>query len=183
MKPIEERMHKSETSHLAVHEHLRPPTCAEEATRFHKRVKIHVPMKIVVPCAVFKVEFPIPPDRTVHLGSYNGLFDDHMYAVASQRGLRCTGEVDKSSIPSIDIGRVTEQNKFEVCRNLFDGGTTTQSNKSGGKKRKNWKKRKRIKGGSSVIIDSSLLRWCQEVHSAQQMFLTTIRKTSSTTYC
>ncbi|KAH0914587.1 hypothetical protein HID58_029033, partial [Brassica napus] len=34
--------------------------------------RIHVLVKIVVPCTVFEVEFPIPPDRSVHLGSYNG---------------------------------------------------------------------------------------------------------------
>ncbi|KAF3564656.1 hypothetical protein DY000_02016023 [Brassica cretica] len=96
MEPIEERMHKSEASHLVVHEHQRPPICAEEAVGIHKRVKrIHDHVKIVVPCAVFDVEFPIHPDKSVHLGSYNGLFDDHTYAVASQRRLRCRGEVDK----------------------------------------------------------------------------------------
>ncbi|KAH0898806.1 hypothetical protein HID58_048374, partial [Brassica napus] len=36
-----------------------------------KRVKtIHDPVKIVVPCAVFEVEFPIPPDKGSHLSSY-----------------------------------------------------------------------------------------------------------------
>ncbi|KAF3603806.1 hypothetical protein F2Q69_00036160 [Brassica cretica] len=64
MAPIEERMHKSEVSHFTIHEHLRPPICVEEATGFHKRVKrIHYPVKIVVPCAVSEVEFPIPPDK------------------------------------------------------------------------------------------------------------------------
>ncbi|KAH0897629.1 hypothetical protein HID58_047197 [Brassica napus] len=64
-------MHKSEASHLAVHEHLRPPICAEEAVGFHKRVKrIYDPVKIVVPCDVFEVEFPIPPDKGAHLSSY-----------------------------------------------------------------------------------------------------------------
>ncbi|KAF2594712.1 hypothetical protein F2Q70_00043424 [Brassica cretica] len=40
------------------------------------------------------VEIPIPPDRSVHLGSYNGVFADTMYAVASQRGT--TTRSDKS---------------------------------------------------------------------------------------
>ncbi|KAH0859029.1 hypothetical protein HID58_087290, partial [Brassica napus] len=72
MEPIEERMHKSEASHLVVHEHQRPPICAEEAVGVHKRVKrIHDHVKIVVPCAVFDVEFPIHPDKSVHLGSYS----------------------------------------------------------------------------------------------------------------
>ncbi|KAH0862679.1 hypothetical protein HID58_079890, partial [Brassica napus] len=61
-----------ESSHLAIPEHLRPPICAEEVVGFHKRVKrMHEPVKIVVACAVFEVEFPIPPDRSVHMGSYN----------------------------------------------------------------------------------------------------------------
>ncbi|KAF3570112.1 hypothetical protein F2Q69_00058927 [Brassica cretica] len=55
----------------AVHKHQRLPICAEGAVGFHKRVKrIHDPVKIVVPCAVFEVEFPIPPDKGVHLSSY-----------------------------------------------------------------------------------------------------------------
>ncbi|KAH0883891.1 hypothetical protein HID58_059987, partial [Brassica napus] len=43
----------------------------EEAAGFHKRVKrIHDLMKIVVPCAVFKAESPIPPDRSMQFNSY-----------------------------------------------------------------------------------------------------------------
>ncbi|KAH0884010.1 hypothetical protein HID58_060106, partial [Brassica napus] len=60
-----------EVSHPAVHEHQRPPICAEEADGFHKRVKrIHDPVKIVVPCAVFEAESPIPPDRSMQFSSY-----------------------------------------------------------------------------------------------------------------
>lgn len=63
LEPDEERMHKSETSHLAVPKHLIPPIYAEEAAGIHKRVKrIHNPMKMVVPCAISEVELPIPPD-------------------------------------------------------------------------------------------------------------------------
>ncbi|KAJ4885602.1 Uncharacterized protein Rs2_35695 [Raphanus sativus] len=63
LEPIEERMHKSETSYLAVPEHLRP-ICAEEAAGICKRVKrIHDPVKIVVPCTVVEAESHIPPDR------------------------------------------------------------------------------------------------------------------------
>ncbi|KAF2562654.1 hypothetical protein F2Q70_00019040 [Brassica cretica] len=36
---------------------------------------------------------------------------------------------------------------------------------------------------SSGIIDSSLLRWCHEIQSAQQMLLKAICKASSTPYC
>ncbi|KAF2594064.1 hypothetical protein F2Q70_00043389 [Brassica cretica] len=65
MEPIEERVHETEASRNADSKHLRPLTCAEEATGLHKRVKrIHDPVKIVVPCAVVEVESPIPPDRT-----------------------------------------------------------------------------------------------------------------------
>ncbi|KAF2577057.1 hypothetical protein F2Q68_00005175 [Brassica cretica] len=40
----------------------------EEATGFHKRVKrIHDHVKFVVPCAVFKAESPIPPDRSIYI--------------------------------------------------------------------------------------------------------------------
>nr|VDD60935.1 unnamed protein product [Brassica oleracea] len=82
-------MHKPESSHLAFPEHLRPPICEEDAVGIHKRVKmIHDPVKFVVPCAVVDVEFPIPLDRSVHLGSYNEVSDDHMYAVASRRWMR-----------------------------------------------------------------------------------------------
>ncbi|KAF2573457.1 hypothetical protein F2Q70_00003705 [Brassica cretica] len=140
-----------------IDQHPSPPICAEEAAGFHKRVKrIHDPMKFVVPCIVFEGDFPIPPDKSVHLGSYNGVFDDHMYAVASQRGLRFRGDFGKgpteavpndinkpasidttSSSSSIDSHRVSEQIEFKVYQKLFDGGTTTRSDKSGGKMRKN----------------------------------------------
>ncbi|KAF2592014.1 hypothetical protein F2Q70_00039162 [Brassica cretica] len=172
---VEERVHESEASHLTVHGHLRPPICAEEVVGFHKRVKrIHAAVKIVVPCAVFKVEFSIPPDKGVHLSSYIEVLDDHQHVEASQRGLRFRDKVDKGPaeatsidtdrIPSndtnkpasidtitstsIDSGRVSEQKEFDVCGNFFDGKTTTRSDKSGGNKRRNWKKRKMTKGGS-----------------------------------
>ncbi|KAJ4876063.1 Uncharacterized protein Rs2_41081 [Raphanus sativus] len=63
LEPIEVRMHESETSYLAVPEHLRP-ICAEEAAGICKRMKrIHDPVKIVVPYAVVEAGSPIPPDR------------------------------------------------------------------------------------------------------------------------
>ncbi|KAF2595328.1 hypothetical protein F2Q70_00043267 [Brassica cretica] len=134
LEHVEERMHKCEVSHHAVHEHLRPPICAEEAAGFHKRVKrIHDSVKFVVSCVVFEVEFPIPPDRSVHLGSYHGLFDDYMYAVASKRGLRYRSDIgniptktisiDTTTSSSVDTRCVSEQKEFEVYRNIFDGGT------------------------------------------------------------
>ncbi|KAF3497373.1 hypothetical protein DY000_02052913 [Brassica cretica] len=64
LEQVDERMYMSKASPPAVHKHQRLPICAEGAVGFHKRVKrIHDPMKIVVPCAVFEVEFPIPPDK------------------------------------------------------------------------------------------------------------------------
>ncbi|KAF3514890.1 hypothetical protein F2Q69_00002528 [Brassica cretica] len=159
LKVVEEGMHTSTTSHLAVPEHLRPPICTVEAVGFHKRVKrIHDHVKFVVPCAVFEVESPIPPVRSVLLGSYIGKFDDHMYALVFERGLRHisdvdttpteTTSIDTTTSSSIDIGRVSEQKEFEVCRNLFDRGTTTR----GGKKKKNWKKSKRTKDGAQLSL-------------------------------
>ncbi|KAF2562647.1 hypothetical protein F2Q70_00017050 [Brassica cretica] len=60
--------------------------------------------------------------------------------------------IDATTSPSIDTGRVSEPNKFDVCGNLRDGDATTRSDKSGGKKRMNWKKRKRIKDGPQVSL-------------------------------
>ena len=98
LEPTEERMHKSESSHLSVLKHQRPLIWAEEVARIHKRVKrINDPVKFVVSCAMVEVEFPILPDRSVNLGFYNRAFDDHMFAVASQRGLRFRGEIIKGS--------------------------------------------------------------------------------------
>ncbi|KAH0879362.1 hypothetical protein HID58_066756, partial [Brassica napus] len=88
-----------EASHPAVHEHQRPPICAEEAAGFHKRVKmIHDPVKIVVPCAVFEVEFPIPPDKGAHMSSYVEMLENHQHVEASQRGLRFR---DEASHPAV----------------------------------------------------------------------------------
>uniref|UniRef100_A0A0D3BVA3 Uncharacterized protein n=1 Tax=Brassica oleracea var. oleracea TaxID=109376 RepID=A0A0D3BVA3_BRAOL len=129
-------MHESEASHNVDSKHLRPLICTEEAVGFHKRVKrIHDHVKIVVPCAVVVVEFPIPPNRSMQLSPYNGL-----HAKASQRGLRFRDEVDKgpeeatsvdtdripsndtnkpasidiTTSPSIDTGRISEQKEFDV---------------------------------------------------------------------
>ncbi|WZZ77826.1 hypothetical protein YC2023_098398 [Brassica napus] len=107
LEPIEERMHESETSHLAISKHQRPPIWTEEAAGFHKRVKrIHDRVKIVVPCVVFEAESPIPPDRSMQFNSYIEVLDDHQHVEASQRGLRFKDEVDKGSeeATSIDTG-------------------------------------------------------------------------------
>ncbi|KAF2566458.1 hypothetical protein F2Q68_00027469 [Brassica cretica] len=179
MVPIEERMYMSKASHLDVPEHQRPPIWTEEAVGFHKRVKrIHDPVKIVVPCAVFEAESPIPPDRSVHLDSYSGILDDHQHIEASQRRLRFRDEIDKDpaeatsidtdripsndtnkpasidaiTSPSIETRRISEQKEFDVCGNLRDRDATTRSDKYVGKKRWNWKKRKRIMGDSQLSL-------------------------------
>ncbi|KAH0939168.1 hypothetical protein HID58_006629, partial [Brassica napus] len=55
----------------------KPPICAEEGVGICKRVKrIHDPVKIMVPCAVFEVESPIPPDKGVYLSSYIEVLND-----------------------------------------------------------------------------------------------------------
>ena len=177
--PIEEIMHMSKTSHPAVPKYQRPPIWTEEADGFHKRVKrIYDPVKLMVPFAVFEAESPIPPDKGVYLSSYIEVLDDQQHVEASKKGLRFIDEVDKGpteapssdisnpksidcttsssidtyQIPSIDTLRESEQKEFEVCQNLFDGGTTMRSDKSGGKKRRNWKKRKRIKGDPQLSL-------------------------------
>ncbi|KAF3513320.1 hypothetical protein F2Q69_00007067 [Brassica cretica] len=123
LEQTEERVHESKASRNADSKHLRPLICAEKAAGFHKRVKrIHNP-----------------------------------HVEASQRGLRFRDEVDKdpaeaasididqipsndinkpasidaTTSPSIDTGRVSKPNKFDVCGNLRDGDTTTRSEKSG----------------------------------------------------
>nr|VDD36084.1 unnamed protein product [Brassica oleracea] len=88
LEQVEERVHESEASHNADSKHLRPLICVEEVVGFHKRVKrIHDFVKIVVPCNVFEVEFPIPPDKGAHLSSYVEVLVDHQHVEASQRGL------------------------------------------------------------------------------------------------
>ncbi|WZZ03480.1 hypothetical protein YC2023_089401 [Brassica napus] len=176
---IEEIMHMSKTSHIDVPEHLRPPICAEEAVRICKRVKsIHDPVKIMVPCAVFEVESPIPPDKVVYLSSYIEVLNDQHHVEAYQRGLQfrdeidnCPAEVpssninrtklidtntsssiDTDQIPSIDTRHESEQNEYELCGNIFYGDTTTHSHKSGGKKWRNWKKKKIINEGSQLSL-------------------------------
>ena len=95
-------MHKSETSHLVVPEHLRPPICTEEAARIRNRVKrIHDPVRIMVPYDVFEAESPIPPDRSMQFISYIDVLDDPLHAEASQRGLIFRSEVDTSPTESV----------------------------------------------------------------------------------
>ncbi|KAG5393666.1 hypothetical protein IGI04_023629 [Brassica rapa subsp. trilocularis] len=63
-------LHGWKNSHVAYLSlnHLRRE-CTKEADGFHKGLKsIHDHVKIVVSNSVSKVELPIPPDRSVHLG-------------------------------------------------------------------------------------------------------------------
>ncbi|KAF3576165.1 hypothetical protein DY000_02031209 [Brassica cretica] len=169
--------------------HPRSSIDTHQAVGFHKRVKrIHDPVKIVIPCAVVEVEFPIPPDRfdkgpTEAASIDTDQIPSNDTTDAISNGINKPVSIDTTTSPSIDTGRISEKKEFDVCGNRIDGETTTRSDKSGGKKRRNWKKRKRTNRRFSAIIDPSLLRWCQEIHSAQQMLLTTICKASSTPYC
>ncbi|CDY56055.1 BnaAnng14030D [Brassica napus] len=141
--------HTSGASHLAVPENLRPPLCEEEAVGICKRVKrIHDPVKFVVPYEVFEAESPISPDKyncPAEVPSSDINRTKSIYIIISS-------SIDTGQIPSIDALRESEQKEFEVCQNLFDGGTTMRSDKSGGKKRRNWKKRKRIKGDPQLSL-------------------------------
>ncbi|KAF2545860.1 hypothetical protein F2Q70_00022232 [Brassica cretica] len=177
-------MHMSKTSHIDVPEHLRPPICAEETVGICKRVKrIHDPVKIMVPCAVFEVKSPIPPDKGVYLSSYIEVLNDQHHVEASQRGLRFRDKIDEGpaeapssdiskselidtntslsidtdQIPSIDTKRESEQNEYELCGNIFYGDITTHSDKSGRKKWRNWKKKKRINEGSHISLIPNFL--------------------------
>ncbi|WZZ32564.1 hypothetical protein YC2023_015965 [Brassica napus] len=126
-EPIEERMYMSKSSHLVVPKHQRPPIWTEEAAGFHKRVKrIHDIVKIVVPCAVFEVESPIPPDRSMHISSYIEVLDDHQHVEASQRGLRFRDEVDKgpSEAASIDTDRILSNDTTDAISNNINNPTS-----------------------------------------------------------
>ena len=140
--------------------------------------RIHDPVKIMVPCAVFEVESPIPPDKGVYLSSYIEVLNDQHHVEASQRGLRFRDEVDEGpveapsnniskselidtntsssidtdQIPSIDTIHELRQNEYKLCGNIFYGDTTTHSDKSGGRKWRNWKKKKRINKGSQISL-------------------------------
>ncbi|KAF2552401.1 hypothetical protein F2Q68_00034915 [Brassica cretica] len=111
----------------------RPPICAEEADGFHKRVKkIHDPVKIVVPCEVFEVEFPIPPDKGAHLSSYIEVLDDHQHVEASQTGLRFRNEVDKgpAEAASIDTDRIPSNDTKDAISNDINKPTSIDATTS-----------------------------------------------------
>ncbi|KAF2559280.1 hypothetical protein F2Q68_00016178 [Brassica cretica] len=137
----------------------------------------------MVPCAVFEVKSPIPPDKGVYLSSYIEVLNDQHHVEASQRGLRFRDKIDEGpaeapssdiskselidtntslsidtdQIPSIDTKRESEQNEYELCGNIFYGDITTHSDKSGRKKWRNWKKKKRINEGSHISLIPNFL--------------------------
>ncbi|KAF3533899.1 hypothetical protein DY000_02040942 [Brassica cretica] len=140
--------------HLANSINLHPPDIDRQRQpiidRHHPPNIDRCPLVDVLPA-----ESPIPPDRSVHLGSYNGILDDHQHVEASQRGLRFRDEFDKDpaeatsvdtdriplndtnkpasidsiTSPSVETGRISEQKEFDVCGNLRDGDTATRSEK------------------------------------------------------
>ena len=64
--------------------------------------RIHDHVKIVVPCDVFEAESLIPPDKSIQLSSYSGVFDDHICVEASKRrGLRFRGEFDNGQTEAV----------------------------------------------------------------------------------
>ncbi|KAF8105186.1 hypothetical protein N665_0162s0061 [Sinapis alba] len=65
-------------------------------------------------------------------------------------------EDPRTTSPSIDTHRISEQEEFEVCQNLFDGDTTKRSDKYGGEKEEELEEEKKNQGQSSAIIISSL---------------------------
>ncbi|KAF2560438.1 hypothetical protein F2Q70_00017643 [Brassica cretica] len=120
MEPIEERMHESEASHNVDSKHLRSLIYAEKAAGLHKRVKrIHDHVKIVIPCAVVEVEFPIPPNRCMQLSPYIGVLDDPLHAEAYQRGLRFRDKVDKgpAEAASIDTDQIPSNDTTDAISN------------------------------------------------------------------
>uniref|UniRef100_A0A0D3E7H2 Uncharacterized protein n=1 Tax=Brassica oleracea var. oleracea TaxID=109376 RepID=A0A0D3E7H2_BRAOL len=92
----------------------------EEAAGFHKRAKrIHDYVNIVVPCAVFEVESPIPPDRSMQFSSYIEVLDDHQHVEPSQIGLLFRDEVDKSpaEAASIDTDQIPSNDTTDAISN------------------------------------------------------------------
>ena len=133
LEPVDKRVQESEASRNTDSKHLRPLICAEEAAEVHKRVKkIHDPVKFVVPCAVVKVEFPIPPDKGVHHNSYNDVLDDHQQVGASQRGLRFKDKVDKgpTEATSVDPDRIPSNDATYAISNDINKPTSIDATTS-----------------------------------------------------
>ncbi|KAF3581410.1 hypothetical protein DY000_02031162 [Brassica cretica] len=157
-------MHKSEVSHLAVHEHQRPHICAEEASGICKRVKrIHDPVKIVVPCA--EVEFPIPPD--IKMKSIRAQQKKHRHRPNTIERHQQTN-INRRHYFSIDRHwtRIRAEGVRCVWKSFWwrNHHTIIQD---WGIEEEELEKEEKDQGRFSVIIDSLLLRWCQEIQSAQ----------------
>uniref|UniRef100_A0A0D3BGL1 Uncharacterized protein n=1 Tax=Brassica oleracea var. oleracea TaxID=109376 RepID=A0A0D3BGL1_BRAOL len=124
MEPIEERMYMSKASHLTVSKHQRSHIWTEEAAGFHKSVKrIHDPVKIVVPCAVFEAESPIPPDRNKGPAEAASIDTGRIPSNDTNKP-SSNASIDAITSPSIDTGCISEQKEVDVCGNLRDGDTT-----------------------------------------------------------
>ncbi|WZZ87590.1 hypothetical protein YC2023_116169 [Brassica napus] len=114
LEPIEERMHE-------------PPILTEEAVGFHKRAKrIHDHVNIVVSCAVFEAESPIPPNRSIQFISYIEVLDDHQHVEPSQIGFLFRYEVDKgpAEATSIDTDRIPSNDTTDVISNEINKPTS-----------------------------------------------------------
>ena len=104
MEPIDEKKHESVASQLAVHEHLRPYICTEEAIGFHKRLKrIHDHVKSLVLCLISEAESPIPPDISVHQDLKIGIVDGYLSAAVFQEKLGLEDDVIKVSVTPASI--------------------------------------------------------------------------------
>lgn len=115
-------------------------------------------MKFVGLCAIYEVEFPAPPDRSMHLGSYIGVFDD------PPKGLRYKSDVDRGpSVPvSIDAHRhgcrstSIAYQSTRKCVKIFLMEAPPRYQISQGEE----EEEKKDQEQSSIIIDYSVLRWC-----------------------
>ncbi|KAF2555716.1 hypothetical protein F2Q68_00015714 [Brassica cretica] len=73
--------------------------------------------------------------------------------------------------------------KLEDLDSIFEVEFPIPPDKDWGKEEEELEEEEKDQGRFLAIIDPPLLRWCQEIQSAQQMLLTAICKASSTPYC
>ncbi|KAF3557370.1 hypothetical protein F2Q69_00013039 [Brassica cretica] len=121
LEQVEERMYMSKASHPAVHEHQRPPICAEEAAGFHKRVKrIRDPVKLVLPCAVrglrFRDEVDKGPAEAASINTDQIPSNDTTNAISND--INKTASIDATTSPLINTGHVSEQKKFNSAQQM-----------------------------------------------------------------
>uniref|UniRef100_A0A0D3DKV7 Uncharacterized protein n=1 Tax=Brassica oleracea var. oleracea TaxID=109376 RepID=A0A0D3DKV7_BRAOL len=128
----------------------------------------------------------------MQISSYMDVLDDHQHVEASQRGLRFRDEVDKGPTEAalIDTDQMPSNDTTYAILNDINklasiDATTSPSIDTGRVLEKKeldeeLEEEEKDQGRFSIIIDCSLLRWCQEIQRAQQMLLTAICKASST---